>query len=176
MLLPIRLAASRTRSKRAPRAHGREEAISLPELPALDGIRVLVIDDEEDTREVLKEFLTACGADVKAAASAAEADRILIAWRPATMVVDISMPGEDGCSFYERVAGAQVRDRISAVALTAHATPADLERTRAAGFAMHLRKPVELAIVAKIIASLAASDAADGVAELTQRNAPHSAS
>lgn len=125
-------------------------------VPDLAGIRVLVVDDEPDARELVAEFLTTCGAEVMAAASGAEADRWLAGQTPHVMIVDIAMPHEDGCTFHERVrrerAGAAM---VPAVALTAHATPADLERSRRAGFALHLRKPVELAEIANVVASLA---------------------
>jgi CheY-like chemotaxis protein len=136
-----------------------------PSIAALDEVRILVVENEPDARDLLQEFLTSCGAEVVAAASAAEADQALETWTPAVMLVDIAMPEEDGCSFYRRLKDRRpAAGAIPAVALTAHATPADLERTRSAGFALHLRKPVELEVIAKVVASLSErSGPAEGV-------------
>ncbi len=151
--LPARLAASNGPPRGLRRTDGRPPALPPPVL-SLDDVRILVIDDEPDTRELLSDFFATCGADVKSAASAAEADAILAAWQPKVMLVDMAMPGEDGCTFYQRLKARSEGDPIPAIALTAHATPRDLERTRAAGFVMHLRKPVELDVVAKVVASI----------------------
>jgi CheY-like chemotaxis protein len=120
-----------------------------------------VIDDEQDARELLNEFLASCGADVRVAASALEADDVLRTWAPTVMLVDLALAGEDGVSFYERVRAGKAPGvgAIPAVALTAHATPADLERTRRAGFALHLRKPAELDVIAKVVASISEQSA-----------------
>lgn len=152
--LPVRLMAS-ARFERCRSRDSRAPVVARPAASPLDRVQVLVIDDEPDTRELLNEFLTSRGAEVKMAASAAEADGILQTWKPAVMLVDIAMSDEDGCSFYQRLNARLGEDaRIPAVAITAHATPADLERARDAGFALHLRKPVELDAIAKIVASI----------------------
>ena len=158
--LPFRFVASGARTDRHISRDSRTLPPAPPALPALDRVRVLVIDDEEDARDLLNEFLAACGADVRVAASAADADRVLQTWQPAVMLVDMAMSGEDGCSFYQRLIARQGRDAAPpAIALTAHATPADLARTRDAGFALHLRKPVELDAIANVIASLTGQSA-----------------
>src|SRR5690606_16232069 len=70
---------------------------------ALAGIRILVVDDEPDTLETLRATLGACGADVRMAASAAEATAILDGWMPHVLVSDLAMPDEDGYGLIRRV-------------------------------------------------------------------------
>ncbi len=138
--LPLRAAAVRTvrRVRAAPHAQ-----------PVDFGGRViLLVDDEEDTREVLAEALTQQGARVVAVASGAEA---LAAFavapfdRPEVIVADIGMPVEDGYAFIEKVralAPAQ-GGNTPAIAVTGYAGPRDRERALASGYQMHLPKPVD---------------------------------
>ncbi|HEX5081142.1 MAG TPA: PAS domain S-box protein, partial [Blastocatellia bacterium] len=126
----------------------------------LAGVRVLVVDDQDDARELLKLALTQYGADVVAAGSAAEAYDLITAVppqeRPDVMVADIGMPGEDGYSLIRR-ARAWEQERgayIPAVALTAYGRPEDRMRALKAGFQMHVAKPVDPAELAIVITSL----------------------
>jgi PAS domain S-box-containing protein len=113
--------------------------------PRLDGMRVLVVDDESDTRNLLRELLQQAGAEVQEAGSAPQALDRVKAWRPAVMVSDIGMPGEDGYSLIRRVREweQQVGARIAAIALTAYARHEDRTRALLAGYQAHLAKPVE---------------------------------
>ena len=126
-------------------------------LPRLDGLQVLVVDDEPDSNEVIRTLLASCGADVRVAASARQALDILGRWKPALLVTDIGMPQEDGYALL-----AEVRRRgdgtadIPAVAVTAYATVEDRVRLLSAGFAAHVAKPIEPAELAAVIASVAA--------------------
>ena len=125
--------------------------------PALKGLRVLVVDDEADARALLTTVLGTCGAMVQAAASATEALDALELSRPDILISDIEMPGEDGYSLIVRL---RARERetggwLPAAALTAHARTEDRLRALAAGFQMHLAKPIEPAELLATVASLA---------------------
>jgi PAS domain S-box-containing protein len=122
----------------------------------LDGVNVLVIDDEEDTRELLEAGLTKCGARVNAASSAAEGFESLTRETPDVIISDIGMPKEDGYQFIRRVRelSSQAGGRIPAVALTAYARFEDRLKALRAGYQMHVPKPVELTELVAVISSL----------------------
>ncbi|HXG57465.1 MAG TPA: GAF domain-containing protein, partial [Thermoanaerobaculia bacterium] len=105
-------------------------------LPLLRRTRILIIDDEEQTRTFLSTFLERCGAEVRTGASAEEGLASLSGWTPDVVVSDLAMPHEDGYAFLERLR-LTVSDRarpIPAIALTAYGRPEDRERALAAGF------------------------------------------
>jgi PAS domain S-box-containing protein len=141
-----------------------EGAIPLDEVPPLDGVRVLVVDDQEEARQLLTETLSECGAQVTAVSSGVEALAILAdppeGERPSVLILDINMPGEDGYKALERVRaleaeqGVRQPDQIPAIALTALSRSEDRLKALAAGFRMHVAKPVEPAELAMVIASL----------------------
>jgi signal transduction histidine kinase/DNA-binding response OmpR family regulator len=111
--------------------------------PVLDGLRILVVDDEADTREFIVTVLSQCGAEVRSTASAAEALAALKAWAADLIVSDIGMPEEDGYSLIKKVRQPGHRySQIPAVALTAYASIEDQTRILASGFQMHIAKPV----------------------------------
>jgi signal transduction histidine kinase/ActR/RegA family two-component response regulator len=121
----------------------------------LDGIRVLVVDDEPDAREVLGTILTAAGAEVELAASAYEALESLAAFAPDVLVSDVGMPGDDGYALIRQVRGGVSRfSRVPALALTAYASPEDARRAVLAGFDTHLSKPVEPAMLTAVVSRL----------------------
>jgi CheY-like chemotaxis protein len=121
---------------------------------------VLVVDDENDARELIETVLTQYGAEVVAVSSAEEAYSLITATPPQelpdVMVTDIGMPGEDGYSLirrmreWERALGAH----IPAVALTAYGRIEDRVRALNAGFQMHVAKPVDPSELAAVITSL----------------------
>ena len=120
---------------------------------------MLVIDDEPDARELFGVILAQSGADVRTAASARSALMILDEWLPEVVVCDIAMPVVDGYAFV-----AQLRARpgsagadIPAAALTAYARLEDRERALAAGYQMHIVKPVDPRELTRAVASLSAS-------------------
>ena len=123
-----------------------ERALPLPPLDdalgddALGGTTVLVIDDDEDTRESLRLALETCGATVHAVGSGDEARRVLLGVTPDVIVSDISMPGESGYDFMRTVRAAD--GAIPAIALTGHATRQDRRDAEEVGFDAHLAKPV----------------------------------
>jgi len=113
--------------------------------PALDGITVLVVDDEEDAREAMAVLLGQAGARVISAAGAAEAIDTLDRERPDVLLSDIAMPGEDGYALIRRVRSrsGEAGGRIPAAALTAYATLDDRAKAIRAGFDEHIPKPVD---------------------------------
>jgi PAS domain S-box-containing protein len=129
--------------------------------PSLEGLRVLVVDDEPDARELIKTVLEGYGAQVTMAASAAEclAELSRMATSqglPDVLISDIGMPGEDGYDLIGqvRVLPAEYGGRIPAVALTAYSRAQDQVRVLAAGFQSHVAKPVEPVDLASVVASL----------------------
>jgi PAS domain S-box-containing protein len=121
---------------------------------ALDGVRILVVDDEYDTREVLSAMLNRYGAEVRTAASAAEAIQKLVDWRPDVLVSDIGMPMEDGYELIGKIRGLPPErgGETPAIALTAYAGNQDRQRALSAGFQRHLAKPVEPTELAREVA------------------------
>jgi len=140
----------------AERRHPRELELPLPAYPSLDRVRVLVVDDEPDSNEVVRALLASCGAEVRVAASVDQATDILGRWTPDVLVSDIGMPGEDGYGLIAKVRARTDRAaRIPAVALTAYASVDDRVRLLSAGFQMHVPKPVEPAELVAVVASAA---------------------
>ncbi|WP_017719693.1 PAS domain S-box protein [Kamptonema formosum] len=124
---------------------------------SLTGLRVLVVDDEPDIREVLTVVLEQYGAEVTAVGSAGEAIAALARKVPDVLVSDIGMPVEDGYTLIRKVRDLEIElgGEIPALALTAYAREEERRRAIAAGFHMHVPKPVESAKLAEAIASLA---------------------
>lgn len=122
----------------------------------LNGISILVIDDEKDTRHLLRQVLQHFGADVLTAGSANEGFKEFVAKKPDVIVSDIGMPEEDGYSFIRRIRNLPAKDggKTPAVALTAYARPQDRVRALTAGFQTHVAKPVEPDELAAVIKSL----------------------
>jgi PAS domain S-box-containing protein len=131
----------------------------LPEakgFPSLGGIRLLVVDDDPDSNEVVSTLLGAAGAEVRVAASAADALEQLKQWAPDVIVSDIGMPHEDGYMFLAKLhAQPGGTARIPAVALTAYATTDDRVRIFSAGFRAHVVKPIDPLELVVVVASVA---------------------
>ncbi len=125
--------------------------------PDLKGVRVLVVDDEEDARRLLDAVLGQCDASVRTCASVAEALSEIKEWKPDVLVSDIEMPSEDGYALIRKVRELESEQggKLPAVALTAHARAEDRMRVLSSGYQMHVPKPVEPAELAVVIASLA---------------------
>jgi PAS domain S-box-containing protein len=122
---------------------------------ALNKIRVMVVDDEAETRDLLKVMLASQGADVETYGSGAEALNQIDIWKPQIIVSDIGMPVQDGYAFIKKVRGlGSDAQTIPAIALTAYARAEDRMRALAAGFQMHVPKPVEASELVMVIASL----------------------
>ena len=125
--------------------------------PELEGLRVLIVEDDADSRALLVAVLRQCRAEVLAVPNVAEALDAFDAWLPDVLVSDIEMPGEDGYALIRQVRArpAEQGGRIPAAALTAYARAEDRMRALLAGFQIHVPKPVEPAELAAVVASLA---------------------
>jgi hypothetical protein len=129
-------------------------------------LRVLVVDDEPDARNLLVLMLTSYEAEVRDCASAAEALRIMDEWRPDVLVSDIGMPVEDG---YELMRKLRAREPergglVPALALTAYARAEDARRALEAGYQTHIPKPVTPDELATVVANLAGRGGTDHIA------------
>jgi CheY-like chemotaxis protein/nitrogen-specific signal transduction histidine kinase len=125
--------------------------------PGLEGVRVLVVDDDLDGLELAAAILTAARAEVRTCQSAAEALSAFRAWRPDVLIADIEMPGEDGLSFIRKIRALEPTEggKVPAIALTAYGRVEDRLRTLSAGFSMHVPKPVDPSELTTVVASLA---------------------
>ena len=123
----------------------------------LHGVAVLVIDDEADARDLIKQVLVQCGAAVVTASSADEGLQLLQALRPHVVVSDIGMPDKDGYQFMRdlRRIGATKGGDTPAIALTAFARSEDRTRAMMAGYQIHISKPIEPQELIATVASLA---------------------
>ncbi|HZH90678.1 MAG TPA: ATP-binding protein [Pyrinomonadaceae bacterium] len=124
--------------------------------PTLKGLRVLVVDDEPDTRRLLCTVLERCGSEVVTAGSAHEALAAFARSKPDVIISDIGMPEEDGYEFIAKLRAAEAGhgSRIPAVALTAYARVEDRVRALNAGFQVHVPKPIEPVELLAVVASL----------------------
>jgi CheY-like chemotaxis protein len=122
----------------------------------LYGIKILVVDDDADTRELLEWVLKRTGAEVVLAASAKEALEAVERSKPQVLVSDIAMPEEDGYSLVRKIRAmpAERGGRIPAVALTASDSRETRLQSREAGFHYHLTKPADPAQLVEIVAAL----------------------
>jgi CheY-like chemotaxis protein len=128
------------------------------EVPSLLSVRVLVVDDEPDAREMLVTALKRFGAQVASASSSAEAVRLLAQTpperRPMVVVSDIGLPREDGYALIEQIRSLppEKGGAIPAVAVTGYANPDDRERALAAGYQLHVGKPIDPHAIARAVA------------------------
>jgi PAS domain S-box-containing protein len=123
--------------------------------PELEGLKILVVDDEPSTCEMVSISFEQCGSKVRTTASAAGALATIEEWKPDVLVADISMPEMDGYELIRRVrARGDEHGRIPAVALTAMARVEDRLKALSAGYQMHVAKPVELEELRAVVASL----------------------
>jgi CheY-like chemotaxis protein/nitrogen-specific signal transduction histidine kinase len=123
----------------------------------LEGLRVLVVDDNEDVRELSNIALTQSGAEVRTADTARAALEVLKDWKPNILVADIGMPGEDGYDLIRAVRALELDTggTIPALALTGYASATDVGRVRAAGYHTHIAKPVSPRDLVLAVAKLA---------------------
>ena len=134
-----------------------DEVLSFEGLPSLQGLKVLVVDDEADTRELIREVLKECGSEVITSPSVAEALIALEQHKPDVLISDLGMPDEDGYSLIAKVRELPPErgGEIPAAALTAYARAEDRMRVLRSGFQFHLPKPVDSAELVTVVASLA---------------------
>jgi signal transduction histidine kinase/CheY-like chemotaxis protein len=123
----------------------------------LEGLRVLVVDDEQDARELISEILSNAGVDVRMAANSDAAMREMEAFVPHILVCDIGMPGEDGYALMQRIRALPPErgGRVRAAAVTAYVRGEDRRRALAVGFNLHLSKPVDPSELIVSVARLA---------------------
>jgi PAS domain S-box-containing protein len=125
---------------------------------SLKGLKVLLIEDESDTRDLLRTIVEGCGALVIAVSSGGAAMAAVTEFTPDVIVSDVGLPGENGYDLIERIRelDPSAGGTIPAVALTAYAAPRNRRRALLAGFHTHLAKPVEPDELVAVVASLAA--------------------
>lgn len=153
----IPVIAIHTPSLPAERKHPTEwREIGLECPPAISGLRVLVVDDDPDTCELIRAVLEQCGGIVQTAHDAEGALDLFRSGSPSILVADIGMPEVDGYELIRRIRQAEgpAAVRTPAIALTAFARVEDRMKALASGYQMHVAKPVEPAELLTIIASL----------------------
>lgn len=127
--------------------------------PELDGLKILVVDDNKETCQLLETLFLQNRAQVKTAYSSSDAIAIFEHWEPQILLCDIGMPDEDGYSVMTRIRQAEgTKSEVAAIALTGYARPEDREHALAAGFQLHIPKPID------------PESLLWAVAQLTQRN------
>ena len=124
---------------------------------ALSGVKILVVDDEPDNRELIGRVLTERGASVRLASSADEALAELERERPHVLVSDIGMPGKDGYDLIRAVRADERSAPLPAIAVTAFARAEDRSRALAAGFQLHVSKPINASELLLALVTLAGS-------------------
>jgi signal transduction histidine kinase len=131
------------------------------QVPTLRGLKVLVVDDDEDTCETIGAVLATAGAEVRTCLSARQALTAMDVSVPDILVSDIAMPGEDGYALIRQVRArpTEAGGRIAAVALTAYGRTEDRLKALSAGFQVHVGKPVEPSQLVRIVASVGATGA-----------------
>jgi signal transduction histidine kinase/ActR/RegA family two-component response regulator len=130
-------------------------------LPSLKGLRVLVVDDDADARDMLQILLTQFGAETRVSHSARTALQTLTQWQPDVLISDIGMPNEDGIFLIQQIKALHPEQggSIPAIALTGFARQEDLDRVLSAGYQASLSKPVEVVKLIHTINRLSPRDA-----------------
>jgi PAS domain S-box-containing protein len=112
---------------------------------ALPGVKILLVDDQEDTLVMFRDALEAAGAEIRAASSGPAALPVLDQWLPNLLVTDLGLPGMDGYQLLTAIRSSSGMGTCPAVAVSAYARPEDRSRSLAAGFRAHVAKPVDAA-------------------------------
>ena len=151
--LPVQAVYEHTRSDPPPRLVASDEG---GPLPRLNGVSVLIVDDERDARDLVAHLLRAQGADVTVASSAEHALEVLSTTSQMVLVSDVGMPGTDGYELMGRVRNltGSKQAQIPAIALTAYAREDDRRRALEAGFQSYVAKPVEPAELVRAVSRL----------------------
>jgi CheY-like chemotaxis protein len=137
---------SHVRADDRPRSATAIDPLAAIELPRLDTVRVLVVDDEADGRALIARILQDRGASPTCAADASEALRYFAQEKFDVLLSDIGMPTMDGYELMREIRALETKsssDRLVAIAITAYARPEDRQRSLLAGYQMHLAKPIE---------------------------------
>jgi PAS domain S-box-containing protein len=154
--LPIMAALEPVRIPGEERDHPTAQQGLHGDAPSLAGLRILVVDDEADARDVLSLILGNAGAEVVAVESAARALEMIQQWHPDLLVSDIGMPQEDGFTLLRKLRALPPEQggRIPAIALTAFARTQDRLNILSAGYQMHVPKPIEQLELLTVVGSL----------------------
>jgi CheY-like chemotaxis protein len=136
---------------------GRDGAGRAKALPQLEGVRILIVEDDVDNRKVIAAALRHCGAEVECAATASAAYDLLSQWPPHVIICDIALPDVDGCDFICQIRSGNHRatSLAPALALTVLSRPGEQERITAAGFDVFRQKPIDPVDLAHEAARLA---------------------
>jgi len=131
--------------------------LGVTEIRSLDGLRVLLVDDEAEAREIISTVISRTGAEVKTCISASDALSKLAEWRPDVILSDIAMPDEDGYSFIGKVRSLprEKGGETPAAALSAYARDVDRRQALEAGYQMHIAKPIAATQLVTMVARLA---------------------
>jgi len=133
-----------------------DEAPSQTPTARLEGLRVLIVDDDEDTCEIIGAVLAAAGAEIRTCLSVTQALAMIDAWVPDLIVSDIAMPGDDGYTLMRKIRARKTEQggRMLAIALTAYGRPEDRMKALSAGFHVHVGKPIEPSQLVNVVASV----------------------
>ena len=135
--------------------NGDDPTSSEPHSDLLSGLKVLTVDDQQDTRELIALALGRYGAEVRSSDSASNALELIKDWKPHVVVSDIGLPEMDGYDFLRRLREIEGDgERIPAIAVTGYAGALDESKALNAGYAVHLSKPIELSALATAIAKV----------------------
>jgi CheY-like chemotaxis protein len=135
-------------------AAGAKSSVSAPNFAALEGLHVLVVDDEPDALDLIRVILEQRGASVTTAGSAAAALEAFEAEGADVLVCDIGMPGEDGYTLIRKVRARGDGGATPAIALTAYAAESDRAQALAAGFQLHVPKPIDPESLVRVVAGV----------------------
>jgi CheY-like chemotaxis protein len=116
---------------------------TVPYVVELNGVAILVVDDDTDNLEIISYVVGQEGGSVRSARSARSALKMLLDWTPDLLLFDLSMPDIDGFELLTTVRGIARLHSVPAIAVTAHAFEADKRRCLEAGFARHISKPYD---------------------------------
>lgn len=155
--LPVSILHAKPDSKGGRHPASEHNDLCPPYAPHLEGVRVLIVDDDADAMELVKRVLISCDAQVTTAASGARGLELLLEECPDVVLADIGMPGMDGYEFVKQVRGLEPERarNTPVVALTALARSEDRRRSMLAGFDLHVAKPVEPAELVAVVGRLA---------------------
>jgi hypothetical protein len=156
VVLPLSVVEPQKARKQAEPRTESEVALDMIELPRIDGASILVVDDEPDTRLLIKRLLEDRGARVIEVASATEALQTLAREKIDLLVSDIGMPRVDGYQLITQVRAldSERTGPLPAIAVTAYARPEDRQRSLLAGYQSHISKPLEARELIAVVASL----------------------
>jgi CheY-like chemotaxis protein len=127
----------------------------MPRTPRLDGLSILLVDDNRDNRELLQEFLSHYGATVRTAPNAEDALQQFKDAPAALVVTDVAMPGRSGVWLLEQLRSLPAGPHVRAIAVTGRALPDEQRKLRAAGFDGLLIKPLDLDDLLGAVAAVA---------------------